>query len=96
MDDITKRATVTVVDGKYTDRYELGKVDTTHFFMLLTQTAKEKTVITHYDKPTEDEVRNGAVFHVGQLRGARLEPLYQPIWDWLRGIKDVNGLVFTL
>ena len=88
MDDILKRAVVTLREGKYSEKLAIGKIDTTHFFMKRVgwsdgQVAVEPKAIT------DEDIKSGWVYHIGQLLG---HALYKPVWDWLRGMGEIDGL----
>ena len=105
-----RRTTVTVRDGECVDTYEVGKIDGTHLYMLLTvgETPRKEWAFapgesmmiggrtTYYEDPTDEDVKQGSTMHVGELSGGRLEPLYQPVWDWLRGVSELDGKEFIL
>jgi hypothetical protein len=73
-----RMAIVTLVDGKRKDMFQLRQIDTTHFYFK-----------GFFGTPDGND---GSVFHVGELRYGSFAKLDEPVWDWLRGIREIDGL----
>jgi hypothetical protein len=77
-----RTARIFLVDGKYTDTYVLGQIDTTHLYMKRVEKGEDSVA----------NIEKGMVYHVGQLRYNA--PLYQAVWDWLRGLRELENVGF--
>lgn len=91
MGDLMKRAVVsfTCIGGRYPDnRMVVGKIDITHVYMTEWPIEMEDTPLT------EEQLCKGSIYHVGQFRGFADVTVYPAVWDWLRGIGELEGKRF--
>lgn len=88
MDDIMKKTTITFTEGGITEKVIIGKIDTTHFYFKRISWSDDK-LSGELKTVTDEDIRNAWIYHIGQLSG---HPLYAPIWDWLRGLREIEGL----
>ncbi len=72
-------------DSGKTDIFLIAMIDTTHVSM---------TIWDGISGVTDEELRLGRIYHVGQFRDWKDHELYPAIWDWLREIDDIQGRVF--
>ena len=78
-----KTGTMYIVDGKFTDQYALGKIDSTHVFL-----KRYKG-----ERPSENDISNGHVFHIAQLKGMA-DGLYEIVTEWLSGDRQMINIGF--
>ena len=88
MADAMKRATIKFPRNGLNIKpltYVLGVIDTTHFYM-----------IDWYNKepPTDEQIQKGCVYHVSQLKDLSDPRVYEEVWDWLRGLSELNSKTF--
>lgn len=77
-------AEIYLVDGKYTDRYRLEKIDCTHFYQKL----------LNADGSDSNPDRKGTVLHVAQI--AHNRPFYAAVLEWLQGIRELQNVGFEV
>jgi hypothetical protein len=81
-----RTGTITIKENRDLDRFALGVIDRTHFFLKPYEGHKA---------PTVEEIRDGHVYHVAQLKNLA-EGLYEALDEWLAGQRELRNAIFKM